>query len=144
MQFRLAAADWAKLRLSPDGSRLLGSWRDDVTERSLLNGRELPAVEWRRGAYPACQWNPELSHRAAIERAGTAAYVVVSDVAGETRLGPFEDVKIWPDCFGPPGDRLIFTFTRGGGSWVWIDGEELGPYAGVEAPRWLALPNRSA
>ncbi len=137
MQFRLAAADWAKVRLSPDGSRLLGSWRDDVTERSLLNGRELPAVEWRRGASPACQWNPELSHRAAIERAATAAYVVVSDVAGETRLGPFEDVKIWPDCFGSPGDRLLFTFTRGGASWVWIDGEELGPYAGVEAPRWL-------
>ncbi|GEM_PF-5023251 len=137
MQFRLSTADWARLRLAPDGSRLLGSWRDGVTERSLLNGRELPPVEWRRGASPACQWNPELSHRAAIERVGADAYVVVSDVAGETRLGPFEDVELGPDCFGRPGARLMFTFTRGGASWVWIEGEELGPYAGVEAPRWL-------
>jgi hypothetical protein len=137
MQFRLGSADWARIRLSPDGERLLGSWREGETERSMLNGRALPAVEWRRGASPACQWDPDLSRRAAVQRDGAVAYVVVSDLVGERRLGPFEDAKLRSDCFSTVGFRLMFPFTRGGATWVWLDGEELGPYAGVEAPRWL-------
>lgn len=136
MRFELASADWARLRLSPDGTRVLGSWRDGETERSVLNGRGLPTVAWKRGSSPACRWDVELSRRAGVEREGEAVYVTVSDLTHETRFGPFEDVKLGSDCFSSPGARLMFVFTRGGASWVWIEGEELGPFPAVEAPRW--------
>jgi hypothetical protein len=136
MEFLLGSKDWARVRLSPDGQRLLGSWREGLTERSVFHGRELPAVAWNRGAAPECIWDSDLARRATVVRDRAGAVVVVSDLAGETRYGPFEDVPLKSICFSTSPTRLLFVFTRQGRSWVWIEGEEFGPYAAVERVRW--------
>lgn len=133
MGFKVGSAEAAKVLLAPDGEHVLAQWRDGEHIRRVLDGYELPKARWLKGRQPEVLEAEALNRVGWLERSEQGVSVVMTNFECTQRLGPFDDVKWGRHCFTSDGLRLAFAFERAKSWWVWLDGEELGPFSAVES-----------
>jgi hypothetical protein len=131
--FRIASKDWARISMAPDGTKLVVRWREGETMRTVLDGRPLPEVWWKRGGPPEQEW--ARNNRRAVWLIREGGNVYVGDSEGTCR-GPYSDVRFGASCFSDEGRRLTYGFQREGESeWhVQVDDAEFGPYDVLYGP----------